>query len=120
MTYTITKEFHFSAAHRLDGLPEDHQCARDHGHNYRVIVGLSADHLDSVGFVRDYGDLSEIKDWIDQTFDHRMLNDVIDFNPTAENLAGHIWQWAVQRWPEVSTITVCETDKTSATVSLGS
>lgn len=38
--FRITKEFHFSASHQLTGLPEDHQCARLHGHNYIVEVEL--------------------------------------------------------------------------------
>ncbi len=40
--FTITKEFHFSASHQLSHLPEDHQCARLHGHNY---VAVSYTHL---------------------------------------------------------------------------
>lgn len=87
MTYTISKEFAFSASHNLGGLPESHQCSRLHGHNYVVKVGLSADALDETGFVIDYGDLAPIKVLIDSTLDHRHLNDVLDFNPTAENMA---------------------------------
>ena len=41
--YRISKEFHFSASHQLIGLPEDHQCARLHGHNYIVVVELTAE-----------------------------------------------------------------------------
>ena len=40
--YTIAKQFTFSASHQLDHLPEDHQCARLHGHNYVVEIVLSA------------------------------------------------------------------------------
>lgn len=39
--YEITKEFHFSASHQLDYLPEGHQCKRLHGHNYIVKVTLA-------------------------------------------------------------------------------
>ncbi|MFI6697695.1 6-pyruvoyl trahydropterin synthase family protein [Streptomyces sp. NPDC050509] len=55
MTCHISKEFHFSASHQLDGLPEDHPCGRLHGHNYVVALELSAptDGLDTTGFVRD-------------------------------------------------------------------
>lgn len=35
--FRITKEYHFSASHRLAHLPDDHQCARLHGHNYVVV-----------------------------------------------------------------------------------
>ncbi|KOV88413.1 MULTISPECIES: 6-carboxytetrahydropterin synthase QueD [Streptomyces] len=116
MTLHITKRFDFSASHQLSGLHEGHQCARMHGHNYVVEVELSAarDELTPTGFVRDYGDLSVVKKWIDDTLDHRHLNDVIDDNPTAENLA--IWmygQWA-DEFPELTCVRISETPKTWA------
>ena len=50
--FTITKEFHFSASHVLDRLPSWHPCARMHGHNYVVVLELSArpDQLTEAGF----------------------------------------------------------------------
>ena len=65
--FTITKEFAFSASHQLSRLPESHQCARLHGHNYVVRVELSAPALDANNFVRDYGELAELKRYIDDT-----------------------------------------------------
>ena len=76
---TITKEFHFSASHVLDRLPAWHQCARMHGHNYIVVLELSAprDALTEAGFVRDYRELDAFKKWMDETLDHRHLNEVM-------------------------------------------
>ncbi|MFJ4828912.1 6-carboxytetrahydropterin synthase QueD [Streptomyces sp. NPDC088747] len=116
MSLSITKRFDFSASHRLEGLPESHQCARLHGHNYAVELELSAERtaLTATGFVRDYGDLSVFKKWLDETLDHRHLNDVVSANPTAENLA----LWMFEQWrkdfPELSAIRVSETPKTWA------
>ncbi|GAQ57976.1 6-pyruvoyl trahydropterin synthase family protein [Streptomyces acidiscabies] len=116
MGFRISKEFHFSASHRLDGLPEGHQCGRMHGHNYLVRVELFAgpDDLDTVGFVRDYGELGKVKRWLDDELDHRHLNDVMDRNPTAEHLA----QWIFERWsghfPELTAVQVSETPRTWA------
>ena len=59
--YRITKEFHFSASHQLSHLPDNHQCARLHGHNYIVIVELASKTLNAEGFVRDYGELKALK-----------------------------------------------------------
>jgi 6-pyruvoyltetrahydropterin/6-carboxytetrahydropterin synthase len=75
--FTITKEFHFSASHVLDQLPAWHPCARMHGHNYIVVLELSAedDALIPPGFVRDYRDLDAFKKWMDDTLDHRHLNE---------------------------------------------
>ncbi|MEV7084861.1 6-carboxytetrahydropterin synthase [Streptomyces sp. NPDC093085] len=117
MSFTISKEFHFSASHRLDGLEAGHPCGRLHGHNYVVQLELSSadDGLDKNGFVRDYGDLSSFRNWLDEEVDHRHLNDLVtDQNPSAENLA----RWIYERWspqfPELSSVRLSETPKTSA------
>jgi len=113
--YRITKEFAFSASHRIGGLPSDHPCARLHGHNYAVVVELSGSTLDTVGFVRDYHELAALKSYIDDTLDHRHLNEVLgDDCVTAERLARHLYDWCVARWPETSAVRVSETPKTWA------
>lgn len=112
--FRITKEFHFSASHRLDHLPDDHQCARLHGHNYVVVVELAAPGLNADGFVRDYQELGALKTYIDDTLDHRHLDDVLDVASTAENLARHLYDWCAARWPETSAVRVSETPKTWA------
>lgn len=112
--YRITKEFHFSASHQLDHLPDDHQCARLHGHNYIVVVELASATLDTHGFVRDYGELKALKTYIDDVFDHRHLNDVMDDPSTGENMARHFYKWCAARWPETSAVKVSETPKTWA------
>ncbi|KAA6212328.1 6-carboxytetrahydropterin synthase [Streptomyces albofaciens JCM 4342] len=115
--FRISKEFHFSASHRLDHLDEGHPCSRMHGHNYVVELELSADGdaLTKAGFVRDYGELSAFKQWLDAELDHRHLNDAVDgLNPSAENLA----RWIHEKWrtdlPELTAVRVSETDKTWA------
>ena len=113
--YRITKEFHFSASHQLFGLPETHQCARLHGHNYIVVVELTAAELNAHGFVRDYLDLGDLKRYIDDTLDHRHLNDVLgDDCVTAERMAKHLCDWCRARWHEVTAVKVSETPKTWA------
>ncbi|WOI57720.1 6-pyruvoyl tetrahydropterin synthase family protein [Palleronia sp. LCG004] len=114
MSFRIRKEFHFSASHRLSHLPDDHPCARLHGHNYVVVVELSAEAPGPDGFVRDYRELAAFKDHIDETLDHRHLDDVLDVPSTAENLARHLFDWCAARWPETSAVAVSETPKTWA------
>ena len=87
MTYTIEKDFAFSASHVLLGLPEGHQCGRLHGHNYVVRVRLTGEQLQGPGFLYDYGNLAPVKALLDEAVDHRHLNDWMDANPTAEALA---------------------------------
>ncbi|KJE34549.1 6-pyruvoyl tetrahydrobiopterin synthase [Thalassospira sp. HJ] len=110
--FTITKQFAFSASHQLSGLEDDHPCARLHGHNYIVEVELKGASLDARGFVRDYRELGPLKRLIDDEFDHRHLNDVLGHDhPTAEQLALFFYDWAHDRWPEVSAVRVSETPK---------
>lgn len=109
--YTIWKEFHFSAAHQLHGLPDDHPCSRVHGHNYIVKVLLSGNDLDETGFIRDFNDLKPLKRYIDDELDHRNLNDILDVQTSAENIAKHLFDWCKVHWPEVSAIQVSETPK---------
>jgi 6-pyruvoyltetrahydropterin/6-carboxytetrahydropterin synthase len=104
--FEISKLYSFAAAHRLAGLPEDHKCARVHGHGYRVQVVVRSARLDGPGWVIDYGDLAPFGTWLDTTFDHQWLGSgalagdggakvapVIGVNPTAENLAGAFREW---------------------------
>jgi len=113
--FRITKEYHFSASHQLFGLENDHPCSRLHGHNYIVEVELQSKKLDKRGFVRDYRELDALKQYIDDTVDHRHLNEVLgDDNTTAECIAKHFYDWCKDKWPEVCAVRVKETPKTCA------
>jgi 6-pyruvoyltetrahydropterin/6-carboxytetrahydropterin synthase len=112
--FTISKRFEFSASHQLTGLPEDHPCARVHGHNYTVEVVLQSDTLDDTGFVVDFGELKPLKTYLDDTLDHRHLNDVLPFQPSCEQLAHHLYQWCRERWEQVVMVRVSETPKSYA------
>jgi len=82
-----------------------------------VRVTLQAEHLNAVGFVVDYRALSVFKKYIDDTFDHRHINDVLPGNPTAELMAQHFYMWVKHQWAEVHSVSVSETGKTWATYS---
>jgi 6-pyruvoyltetrahydropterin/6-carboxytetrahydropterin synthase len=68
-------------------------------------------------FVRDYRALDALKHHIDADLDHRDLNEVLQIPTTAENLARYFYDWCKQRWPEVHSVSVSETQKTWATYS---
>lgn len=112
--FRIRKEFHFSASHCLNGLPKEHPCSNMHGHNYVVTVELSTGELNEVGFVTDYRALEPIKKYIDETLDHKHLNDIMMYNPTAENIAFHLFSLFMCEFPQISAIEVSETPKTTA------
>jgi 6-pyruvoyltetrahydropterin/6-carboxytetrahydropterin synthase len=113
--YIISKEFHFSASHILNGLKDDHPCKRLHGHNYVVTYCFKSEELNEVGFVIDYRDLDPIKKYLDDVFDHRHLNDIMPgVNPTAENIAKFLHDTFKAQFPLLFKVEVCETPKTKA------
>lgn len=114
--YTITKEFAFEAAHHLPHMPPGHQCARPHGHSYRVTVELRSAALIADGFVRDFGELKAVKQFLDEHFDHRNLAAVLGTGEatTAERLAALLFWRFESDFPELWAVTVCETAKTTA------
>lgn len=112
--YTITKEFYFSASHKLESLPKTHPCANLHGHNYTVIIELKSEELNETGFVTDYRTLNSAKNYIDEMYDHKDLNVMCDFNPTAENLAKHLFDVFKGVYHHLNAVEVKETEKTKA------
>lgn len=116
--WRISKAFHFAAAHHLTGMKEGHPCARPHGHNYTVTLILEGAELQENGILVDYSDLTfYFGRMIDDCVDHRDLNVVFDFNPTAENLAREFYRLAavLPFGRLVQSVMVQETDKTAAT-----
>lgn len=114
--YIISKDFHFSASHRLDHLPETHKCHRLHGHNYVARVVLAADRLDERGFVADYAEMDVVKQFIDRQWDHQHLNDLLGGGryTTAEHIAHVLLNKCVSYKLPVAAVGVQETPKTWA------
>ncbi|SCL13129.1 6-pyruvoyltetrahydropterin/6-carboxytetrahydropterin synthase [Micromonospora nigra] len=91
--YRIGKAFTFEGAHLLGGLPEGHKCGRLHGHRYTVEITLASRQLTGPGFVVDFAELDPLKRHLDGSFDHRLLNDAINVEPTSEHLAHVLFDW---------------------------
>ena len=81
--YYVTKRIEISAAHRLE-LDYESKCSGFHGHNWIVTVHCRSEKLDANGMVVDF---THIKKAVVDVLDHKCLNDVLPFNPTAENIA---------------------------------
>ena len=58
----LFKEFSFEAAHRLPQVPDDHKCARLHGHSFRIEVTVSGEVGSVSGWVMDFADLTPLAD----------------------------------------------------------
>jgi len=112
----------FSAGHALRGYKG--KCENPHGHNYRVRVEVEGEQLDSIGLLFDFAHLKRILRDLIGDIDHKFLNDQAPFdalNPSAENIAKFLHDETAKQMrqmsqaPRIKSITVWETDETSAT-----
>ena len=110
MKITLTKIFHFVAAHTLPNVPPDHQCARMHGHSYQVEVSVTGPVGAESGWLMDHAEISKVVKPLIAQLDHRYLNDIPGLeNPTFEQLAGWLWRALKPQLPHLSEIAIHET-----------
>lgn len=81
--YYLKKRIEISASHYLK-LDYESKCKTLHGHNWIITVYCKSEKLDKNGMVTDF---THIKKMINDKMDHKNLNEVFEFNPTAENIA---------------------------------
>ncbi len=81
--YYITKRMEIAGCHSLS-LPYESKCSRLHGHNWIITIHCKAEELNAEGMVMDF---TQVKERIHSQLDHQNLNEVLPFNPTAENVA---------------------------------
>lgn len=85
--YKVSKRIVVAGSHRLE-LDYDSPCSRLHGHNWIITVYCKSLVTNQNGMVIDF---SRIKKLIHGRLDHQNLNEIFDFNPTAENIAKWIY-----------------------------
>ena len=125
--FRVSREIDFCYGHRL--LDHEGKCRHLHGHNGKVVITVEASELDDRGMVLDFGDIKDVVDrWIDDHLDHRMIlhrDDpvvplleaqgepmyLLDCNPTAENIAKLIGDFAVSRGHPVVEVRLWETPR---------
>jgi 6-pyruvoyltetrahydropterin/6-carboxytetrahydropterin synthase len=106
----LYKDFSFEAAHRLPNVPEDHKCARLHGHSFLVRVSVDGPVGEKTGWVMDFADLKAAFRPLHDRLDHRYLNEIAGLeNPTSEVLAQWIWRELRPTLPGLAEIEVRET-----------
>lgn len=112
MSWILKVRDKFQAAHYL----REYQgkCEHMHGHTFHVEVQIQVRELNRTGIGIDF---TEIKQKLAKILpDHALLNDVYDFNPSAENLSRHFFQELKKEFP-VKSVTVWESEDASATYS---
>ena len=129
MTYIISKDFEISCSHRLwdDEMTENEnkelfgKCgnAPNHGHNYFVTVTLRGKKLKN-GMIRNFTEVKKIfMEKIDSVYDHHYLNECEPFKShklltTAENMCKVFFDILKKDVPELYSISIKETERSSA------
>ena len=129
--FSVSREIDFCYGHRL--LNYDGKCKNLHGHNGRAIITIEAPKLDERGMVLDFSDIKRVvSKWIDDNLDHRMIlhrDDparefleklgeplyLVDSNPTAENIARLIFDYAKSQGIPIVESLLWETPRCFAT-----
>lgn len=129
--FRVTREIDFCYGHRL--LDYEGKCKFLHGHNGRAVITIESQKLDARGMVIDFSDIKRVvSNWIDENLDHRMIlrrDDpavgaleklgepmyLIDTNPTAENIAKLIFDYAQSQKIPIVQARLWETPRCFAT-----
>lgn len=129
--FRVTKEIDFCYGHRL--LNYDGKCKHLHGHNGKAVIVLEGKELDDRGMVVDFSDIKrQVAGWIDAHLDHRMIlheadpivpilkelgepMHIVSENPTAENIAKLIYDFAKSHHLPVKEVSLWETFNSYAT-----
>src|SRR5882762_7731031 len=128
--FSVTRLIHFCYGHRLLGYAG--KCRHPHGHNGRIEITLSRPKLDKLGMVMDFEEIkTTVQKWVDAELDHKMLLNkrdplvkilrdlgepvvTLDQNPTAENIARFIFDYARKRKLPVASVRLWETENSFA------
>lgn len=137
---TVERYHDISMGHRVVG--HENKCRHLHGHNYRVHFVCTAEGLDELGRVIDFGVIKQLLcDWLEGHWDHRMMlweqdpllpslegivpEDLVlvPFNPTAEQMAKYLVEVVGPEQlqgtgVQLVAVRIDETRKCSATYSL--
>jgi 6-pyruvoyltetrahydropterin/6-carboxytetrahydropterin synthase len=112
MSWELVVKEKFSSAHFLEHYKG--KCEKMHGHTFEVEVCFRVNELNESGIGIDF---TELKAYLKELLpDHKILNEVFDFSPSAENLSRYFYYKIKQKYP-VSKVMVWESDNAGASYS---
>lgn len=100
--YYVSKRMEIAGAHNLK-LNYESKCSNIHGHNWIVVVYCKSETLNENGMVVDF---KHIKNIVSDKLDHKYINEIVTFNPTAENIA----KWICDLVPNCYKVSVQESE----------
>lgn len=104
--YYIEKHLEIAGSHKLT-LDYESKCQNLHGHNWNVVIYCKSLTLNQNGMVEDF---TLIKKLISDKLDHQNFNEVLNFNPTAENIA----KWICDQIPTCYKVSIQESNGNTA------
>jgi len=115
--YTFKLRHQFCAAHQLTNAYSEECNVSVHGHTFKILVQIQVKELVG-GMVVDF---KKVKEVINQ-LDHKNLNEILDFEPTAENITKYLYD-KIHDIPDLSElalveVTIWESDNASITYSI--
>ncbi|MCU0288372.1 MAG: 6-carboxytetrahydropterin synthase [Acidobacteria bacterium] len=109
MSWNLIVKNKFAAAHFLEHYQG--KCEKMHGHTFELEAHFKVDNLNKSGIGIDFTELkSYLKDILP---DHKVLNEVFDFSPSAENLSRYFYFKIKEKYPVIKVI-IWESDYAGA------
>ncbi|MCP5102924.1 MAG: 6-carboxytetrahydropterin synthase [bacterium] len=109
MSWELVVKEKFSSAHFLEHYKG--KCEKMHGHTFEVEAYIRVNELDKSGIAIDF---TLLKNYLKEILpDHKVLNEVFDFSPSAENLSRYFYYKIKEKYP-VSRVMVWESDNAGA------
>jgi 6-pyruvoyltetrahydropterin/6-carboxytetrahydropterin synthase len=125
--FSVKVQVEFAAAHHIRGY--DGECARPHGHNWKIQVEARTAQLNQIGIAVDFKVLKALVKVLIEKYDHQDLNTIEpfqDLNPTAETMAmvfyNELEKMIASKPPfqslQLTQVTVWENDRSAAAFGL--
>ncbi len=109
MKRTLIVKQKFSSAHFLEYY--EGKCEKMHGHTFEIEVHFKGEKLDRSGIAIDF---TKLKIFLKEILpDHKVLNEIYDFSPSAENLSEYFFKKIKEKYPVIKVI-VWESENAAA------